>query len=68
MFASAFLFAGCAKVNEPDYSEHEYGYVQFKLYKEASYEGTKAAGTQLEYLKDVTKVRVNLKYNDDLIS
>ncbi len=68
LLAVLFILAGCAKVNEPDYREHDYGYVQFKLYKEASYEGTKAAGTQLEYLKDVTKVRVNLKYNDDLIS
>ena len=28
--------AGCASVQEPDYREHDYGYVQFKLYKEAS--------------------------------
>lgn len=68
MLAGVFALAGCAKVNEPDYREHEYGYVQFKLYKEASYEGTKADEGQLEYLNDVTKVRVTLKYGEDLIS
>lgn len=68
MLASLFIFAGCAKVEEPDYYEHEYGYIQFKLYKAVSYDDTKAAGAQLEYLKDVAKVRVTLKYHDDLIS
>ena len=38
----AFILAGCARVEEPDYREKDYGYVQFKLYKEASYPGTKA--------------------------
>ena len=68
VLVSALVFAGCAKVQEPDNREHDYGYVQFKLYKEASYEGTKAEQSQLEYLKDVAKVRVTLKYNDDMIS
>ena len=68
VLASVLVFAGCAKVQEPDNREHDYGYVQFKLYKEASYEGTKAEQSQLEYLKDVAKVRVTLKYNDDMIS
>ena len=68
VLASVFASAGCAKVDEPDYREHEYGYVQFKLYKEASYEGTKAVESKLEYLKDVTKVRITLKYDEDLIS
>ena len=48
MLASLFIFAGCAKVEEPDYYEHEYGYIQFKLYKAVSYDDTKAAGAQLE--------------------
>lgn len=67
--ASVFL-ASCAKVEEPDYREQVYGYVQFKLYKEASYEapGTKAVLTQLDYLKDVTKIKVTLKYGENLIS
>ena len=63
-----FMLTGCVKVEEPDYVEHEYGYIQFKLYKAVSYETTKAASSQLEYLNDVKKMRVTLKYREDLIS
>lgn len=63
---AAFVFCGCVKEEAPDYREHDYGYVQFKLYKEASYPGTKAS--QLEYLKDVTKIKVTLRYEENLIS
>ena len=55
---SALFLGSCTKIEEPDYREHDYGYVQFKLYKEASYHGTKAS---LEYLRDVCKVQVSLK-------
>ena len=55
---SSFSFGSCTKIEEPDYREHDYGYVQFKLYKEASYQGTKAS---LEYLRDVCKIQVSLK-------
>ena len=55
---SAFSLGSCTKVEEPDYREHDYGYVQFKLYKEASYQTTKAT---IDYLKDVCKIQVNLK-------
>jgi Leucine-rich repeat (LRR) protein len=57
---AAFVLAGCARVEEPDYRDQDYGYVQFKLYKEASYPDTKAA--QLNYLKDVAKIKVTLRY------
>lgn len=67
-FLSALVFAACSKVEEPDYRETEYGYVQFKLYKEASYEGTKAVVSQLEYLADVTKIKVSLRYGDNDIT
>ena len=60
--------AGCASVQEPDYREHDYGYVQFKLYKEASYGDTKAVVTQLDYLHEATKVKVMLKYEGNQIS
>ena len=54
---SLILFS-CA-VEEPDYREKDYGYVQFKLYKEASYESpTKAESKELSYLADATKVKV----------
>lgn len=65
---SALALGSCTKVEEPDYREHDYGYVQFKLYKEASYPGTKAIGNDpLEYLSDATKIKVTLGYGDDLI-
>ena len=61
-----FILAGCARVEQPDYREKDYGYVQFKIYKEASYPGTKAA--QLDYLADVAKLKVTLRFEDNLIS
>ena len=63
---AAFLFSGCAREELPDYREHDYGYVQFKLYKKASYPGTKAAA--LDYLNDVAKLKVTLRYEDNLIA
>ena len=62
------LFVGCTQMEEPDYRDKDYGYVQFKLYKEASYPGTKAVMSQLEYLKDVCKVMVTLRFEGKLIS
>ena len=63
---SAFALFGCAEVEEPGVYDHDYGHVQFKLYKEASYPGTKAA--QLDYLRDVAKMKVTLRFEDNLIS
>ena len=65
---SALLAAGCAKNAEPDWQETEYGYVQFKLYKEASYPDAKAVVSQLEYLNDVSKIQVNLRYGENEIT
>lgn len=53
---------GCAKVEEPDYREQDYGYVQFKVYKAASYE-TKAESS-IQYLGDIAKVGLVLKSSD----
>ncbi len=61
---TAFFLAGCAKEKAPDYREKDYGYVQFKLYKEASYGETKATVSQMQYLHDAAKVMVMLKYGD----
>lgn len=64
--------ASCSMKEEPDYREQDYGHVQFKLYKAASYEAqpeaTKAVMLQLEYLKDVTKIKVTLRYEGNMIS
>ncbi len=67
LFAT-LLFAGCAKPEIADNREHDYGYVQFKLYKEASYVDTKAMVQQLEYLADATKIMVMLQFGDDEIT
>ena len=65
--ALAFLFASCAKQELPAGADKDYGYVQFKLYKDASYEQTKAVVAQLEYLNDASKISVMLQYGDDQI-
>lgn len=65
---SLLVTAACSVEEAPDYREQDYGYVQFKLYKEASYGATKAIVDQLEYLGDVTKVTVMLEYGDSRIS
>lgn len=64
---SLFLsfFTACVE-EEQDYREHEYGYVQFKLFKESSYPAVKAVGKDpLEYLSDATKIKVTLGYGED---
>ena len=65
---SVFLFASCAKQEPADYREHDYGYVQFKLYKEASYEDTKAVVSQMEYLNDASKIMVMLQFGSSQIT
>ena len=65
---SALLIFSCAKVEEPDYSEKNYGYVQFKLYKAASYTKAVAEEDVLQYLSDATKIRVELSDGDRTIS
>ena len=62
------IFGGCSKVEEPDHRERDYGYVQFKLYKEASYQKSKALVQKLEYLHDATKIKITLQYDGKLIS
>lgn len=71
IFKSAFLTVvvaalsiSCAREQAPDFRDSGYGYIQFKVYKEASY--TKASG--LDYLADASKVMVMLKYDDVQIS
>ena len=67
MVLATVALVSCLKEQEPDYREQTYGYVQFKLYKEASYEATKA-DNQLEYLKDVAKIQVVLTFEGNQIS
>lgn len=60
----AVVLSSCVREENPDLRDSGYGYVQFKLYKDASY--TKASG--LEYLRDASKVMVMLRYGDVQIS
>lgn len=65
---SLILFAvGCSNDAAPDYRNQDYGYVQFKLYKEASYD-TRAIKTTLDYLSEACKVKVTLGYGDTTIA
>lgn len=65
---TALLFVGCSRIDEPDYREMNYGYIQFRLYKAASY--TKAGGDDmmLQYLADATKIKVELSDGKNNIS
>lgn len=65
--ATILAFASCTKVEEPDYREKEYGYVQFKLYKGVP-ENTKAILEQLDYLGDATKILVTFSTGENMIS
>ena len=62
--AIALLFTvGCTTDKTVDLCERDYGYVQFKLYKEASYEPSKATRADEAfdiYLAEACKIEVNL--------
>lgn len=59
---AAAAITGCSR-EEP---AEDYGYVQFKLYKEASYASSKAA--QIDYLADITKARITMDYQGTLLN
>lgn len=66
VLAVAMLLAqGCTQDGTVDLREKDYGYVQFKLYKGASYTPATAASRaelveELDYLADACKIEVNL--------
>lgn len=61
-------FSGCSRDEAPDNRDHGYGYAQFKIYKEASYAGTKASNSKLDRLSDACKIKVTLLYNNTTIT
>ena len=66
---AALLATSCVKEMGTDNREKDYGYVQFKLYKEASFDSaTKAVVSQLDYLSQAAKIKVTLSYSDVTIS
>ena len=62
LFFSAAIFTGCGEEENPEAAMPGYGYVQFHIYKSASY--TKAAN-ELDYLADAAKVKVTLRTADN---
>ena len=71
--AATMMASSCATPNEELLMDDSYGYVQFKLYKKASYtpapeDATRALVEQLEWLKDAYKIKVTLEYGDTTIA
>ena len=64
----AVVALGCSKESEPDYRNNDYGYAQFKLYKEVSYNPTRAVKPMLDYLAEACKVKVTLGYGETTIA
>ncbi len=69
------MASSCASPEEEPIIDDSYGYVQFKLYKRASYtpapeanEATRALVEQLEWLKEAYKIKVTLEYGDTTIA
>ncbi|MBE6195051.1 MAG: DUF4458 domain-containing protein [Rikenellaceae bacterium] len=61
----------CTQDNTIDLREKDYGYVQFKLYKSASYTPTQSNSRatvveELDYLADACKIEVNLYDKNDV--
>lgn len=60
--ALALSALGGCSAEEPQGGMGDYGYVQFKLYKAASYmPASKAA--EIDYLSDITKARITMRYH-----
>lgn len=59
--------ASCSHDVATDY-DSGYGYVQFRLFKEASYDGTKALQSQLDYLSQACKIKVSMNYEGEALS
>ena len=69
--AAALLGLACSKDQTADNRETDYGFVQFKLYKAASYDAGRAESrvvNRLDYLKDAAKINIHLFYGDARIS
>ena len=69
------LLLGSCSEDMVDNREQEYGYAQFKLYKEASYQpaakseaGSRAVQTMLDMLGEAHKIKVTLSYGETTIA
>ncbi len=74
MYAIAVILAslfvvGCSEHDEVDNRDHDYGYVQFKLYNEASSEQlSRGVQTPLTQLSEAKKIKVAMLYEGTTIS
>ncbi len=66
ILSTLIIALGCTK-SEPDYRNDDYGFAQFKLYKQASY-GTRAVKPTLDYLAEACKVKVTLGYGETTLA
>ena len=65
----AFGLMGCSEDKPIDNREPNYGYVQFRLFKAASYdEGSRAVRPTLDYLSEAYKVKVTLAYSETTLA
>lgn len=63
--ALPLLMSSCSEDKVADYRERDYGYVQFKLYKAASYGNqSRALVSELPYLSDACKIKVYMQYGN----
>ncbi|MFQ6939713.1 MAG: DUF4458 domain-containing protein [Alistipes finegoldii] len=66
---AAALTGGCSDDDGIDNRDLDYGYVQFKLYKQASYDAvSRAQKPQLDYLYEAAKVQVSLGCNGTTVT
>ena len=61
---SMLTLSSCIEENGLESQNQDYGYIQFKLYKQASYVDTKA----IDYLNEIAKVKVTLDYEGQQIA
>ena len=68
--AFSITLTGCSDEDVVDNREHGHGYIQFKLYKEASYSPaeTRAVNSMLENLSDAHKIRVEFLFDNSRFS
>ena len=68
--AFSITLTGCSDEDVVDNREHGHGYIQFKLYKEASYTPaeTRAVNSMLENLSDAHKIRVEFLFENSRFS
>ncbi len=68
--AISLTLTGCSDETLVDNRDLGYGYIQFKLYKEASYNPaeTRALNTSLENLSDAHKIRVEFLFDNTRLS